>query len=99
MSETTHEGCRKPNVSIVLSRRSGKNAHSLYLRDVNTKPFRVNIIVRTDEMRQLSFDVVVFKLTKREETKFIELLQCSASDSAFDSVDKITSFSREQYTY
>jgi len=57
----------------------------------------MNIIVRTDEMRQLAFDGVVLRLTKREETKIIELPQCFASDSAFDSVHKVTSFTSEQH--
>jgi len=44
-----------------------------------------------------NFDRVVLKLTKREETKFTELLQCFASDTEFNSYEKIMQFSRSQY--
>jgi len=97
MSETTHDRYCRPKVPIVLFRRSGKNAFSLYLRDVNTKLFRMNSITDTDEKRQLAFDRVVLKLTKREDTKFMELLRCFASDHAFDSFNEIINSSREQY--
>jgi len=97
MNETIHETNYKNPIPIVQSRTSGKNAFSLYLRDVNTKLCRMYIIKNKNELRQLTFDRVVLKLTTREATKFMTLLQCFASDPNFDTVDKITNFSREQY--
>lgn len=91
------EGQSKVYPPITLSRKSGKNAFSKYLRDVNTILCRMNIITHHDEIYRLSLDRVILKLTTREETKFMELLRLFASNPEFDSIEKITNFSREQY--
>jgi len=50
-----------------------------------------------EHILKCNFDRVVLKLTKREETKFAELLCCFTHSMMFDTYDKITQFSRTQY--